>query len=508
MSDSIIIIDSAALAAPIRQLVDRTLAADRKGGEALWEKCCAVADAKAQTKRGEWESYLSACGMHERAARRLLGIAYRGRQSEEFREKVISGWLPFAVAAIVAHADDAELHRVLSQPEAPTRKQITAAPIEKPDTGVRNEAPQWVCPECRREQTPPKKNPDPDTICTTCAINREVTRNSEAAQREYALTARRNRLINRATKLGYGLTFRTDGIRITKGDIPMGGARDLDMLEELLVDWERNAVAPAAPPAPAAAQGNGLVCAHCGWKNPPALYTKYCDSCYSLKEAQKWESGSEDMRWRLKHAEDFTKQMPPELRESRLAEIHDVAAAHGIDLAAPIAPLNAYAKQAAEVKKYAASQGFDLDEPEEDDDLDAPIAPPRDYATMIDSANNVPGLAALRLEIAADKSVSDDACSDLMHAIDAKIARLKAGPDAPQRMAIDQPDLGTETRYQHAETLLAAVIEVIPDEAIELVTALLVRDYDPSLGSDPREELWLFLQGEAHDNPARLAEVL
>ena len=424
MSDSIIIIDSAALAAPIQQLVDRTLAADRKGGEALWEKCCAVADAKAQTKRGEWESYLSACGMHERAARRLLGIAYRGRQSEEFREKVISGWLPFAVAAIVAHADEAELHRVLSQDEAPTRKQLTAAPAEKPDTGVRNAAPLWVCPECRRELTPPKKNPDPGTICTTCAINREATRNAEAAQREYALTARRNRLISRATKLGYAIAFRSDGIRFTKNGIPFGGCKDLDELEELIVDWERT----PAPPAPAADQGNGLVCAHCGWKSPPALHTKLCDSCYSLNEAQKWESGSEDMRWRLKHAADFTKRMPEELRVGRIAEIRDIAAAHDIDLDAPI--------------------------------IISPMAVEPD------------------LEI----------------------------EDAPPRVAM--PPAATEARYQRAETLLASVIESIPDDVIRLVALLTVEDYDPQLGSDPREELWLYWQGVAHDNPDLLAMVL
>ena len=115
--------------------VDRTLAADRKGGEALWEKALAVSDARAEAKHGDWQAYLGATGMEERAARRLIGIADRGRSEGRFREAIISGWLSFSVAAIAAKADDDLLTGLLSQPTPPTYAQITASanPATLPD---------------------------------------------------------------------------------------------------------------------------------------------------------------------------------------------------------------------------------------------------------------------------------------------------------------------------------------------------------------------------------------
>ena len=142
------------LTTQMQRHVDRTLAADRKGGEALWEKALAVADARAEaTKGGEWGAFLNATGQHERAARRLVAIAERGRLEERFRTAIISGWLTFSVGAIAAQADDELLTNLLEQPTPPTHNQVkvlTARPdnvvrsqlTARPDTGVRSlEAP-------------------------------------------------------------------------------------------------------------------------------------------------------------------------------------------------------------------------------------------------------------------------------------------------------------------------------------------------------------------------------
>lgn len=115
--------------------VDRTLAADRKGGEALWEKACAVADARADAEHGDWGRYLTATGQDERAARRLIDIAERGRADARFRDAIIGGWLTFSVAAIVAHAEQALLDHLLAAPTPPSRRQVEALanPAPVPD---------------------------------------------------------------------------------------------------------------------------------------------------------------------------------------------------------------------------------------------------------------------------------------------------------------------------------------------------------------------------------------
>ena len=123
------------LTAQMQRHVDRTLVADRKGGEALWEKSLAVADARADAQAREWGAYLHATGQHERSARRLVAIADRGRKEERFRTAIISGWLTFSVGAIAAQADDELLTNLLEQPTPPTRAQLTA----RPDTGVRSQ---------------------------------------------------------------------------------------------------------------------------------------------------------------------------------------------------------------------------------------------------------------------------------------------------------------------------------------------------------------------------------
>jgi hypothetical protein len=123
------------LAPRMQRHVDRTLAADRKGGEALWEKALAVADARAEAEPGEWGVYLEATGQHERAAQRLIAIAARGRADERFRTAVISGWLSFSVAAITAKADDDLLIQLLDQPAPPTHAQVTAL-TARPDNVV------------------------------------------------------------------------------------------------------------------------------------------------------------------------------------------------------------------------------------------------------------------------------------------------------------------------------------------------------------------------------------
>ena len=123
--DTNLITTTAGLSPAMQRHVDRTLAADRKGGEALWEKALAVADARADlAKYGEWGLFLTATGQHERAAQRLIAIADRGRREERFRTAIISGWLTFSVGAIAAQADDELLTQLLDQPTPPTHNQV------------------------------------------------------------------------------------------------------------------------------------------------------------------------------------------------------------------------------------------------------------------------------------------------------------------------------------------------------------------------------------------------
>ena len=151
-------------------------------------------------------------------------------------------------------------------------------------------------------------------------------------------------------------------------------------------------------------------CAHCRSVGT-MLIGKFCQSCYSLTEAQKWPVGSEDARWRLKQAFTAAEAMQDAtIRAGRIAEIRDVADAHKIDLDAPIIE----APQAAPVKKST----------------------PTSQAILL----------------------------------------------------------------QHAESMLAGVIEAIPDTAITLVAALVCWEYEPYSGDDPREALFQTLKILAKDN--------
>lgn len=121
--------------------VDRTLAADRKGGEALWEKACAVADARDDAHRGEWGRYREATGQNERAAQRLVSIAERGRIEARFRDAIISGFLSFSVAAITAQADDQLLDQLLTAPTPPTQREALAGRNPTSMSGFSNVVP-------------------------------------------------------------------------------------------------------------------------------------------------------------------------------------------------------------------------------------------------------------------------------------------------------------------------------------------------------------------------------
>ncbi|MEI7537289.1 MAG: hypothetical protein WCJ76_08750 [Comamonadaceae bacterium] len=124
------------LSPQLQRHIDRTLAADRKGGEALWEKACAVADARADAQHGEWGKYLEATKQDERATRRLIAIAERGRADSRFRDAVITGFLNFTVAAITAQADDQLLTTLMEFPTPPTRREaqaLGANPAPVPD---------------------------------------------------------------------------------------------------------------------------------------------------------------------------------------------------------------------------------------------------------------------------------------------------------------------------------------------------------------------------------------
>jgi hypothetical protein len=126
--DLVITASPTVLSTAMQRHVDRTLAADRKGGEALWEKALAVADARAEAQHGDWGAYLEAAGLKEQAARRLIAIAERGRSDARFRDAIITGWLSFSVAAIAAKADDDLLTNLLDQPTPPTQRQL--APVK------------------------------------------------------------------------------------------------------------------------------------------------------------------------------------------------------------------------------------------------------------------------------------------------------------------------------------------------------------------------------------------
>lgn len=153
-----------------------------------------------------------------------------------------------------------------------------------------------------------------------------------------AVAALSHDLIARAAACGYTVRAHGSGYRIAKGDSPMGGAKSFSELGIMVEKWEA-----ASNRETVALASKRVGCAHCGITGT-MLIGKRCESCCSLFEAQKWTAGSEDMRWRLKHALQFAEAMRDEaIRTSRLIEIRAVAAANQIDLEAPIifAPVKA-----------------------------------------------------------------------------------------------------------------------------------------------------------------------
>ena len=221
--------------------VDRTLAADRKGGEALWEKACAVADARADAEHGEWGTYLEATGQNERAAQRLVSIAERGRIEARFRDAIISGFLSFSVAAITTQADDQLLDQLLTAPTPPTQREALAGRNPTSMSGFSNVVP----------PTPPATPPA-------------------------GLDAGRNP----TSMSGF-----SDVVPPTPPATPV-------VAVEALAN-------PAALPdfSPPDAPARSAACSHCG--DSLLFLDNYCMSCHSLIKAQHDPSGSAQMRRRL-----------------------------------------------------------------------------------------------------------------------------------------------------------------------------------------------------------------
>lgn len=300
------------LSPQLQRHIDRTLAADRKGGEALWEKACAVADARADAQHGEWGRYLEATKQNERAAQRLVSIAERGRAESRFRDAVITGFLSFSVAALTSQADDQLLSTLMESPTPPTRYEAQAL-IANP--------------------TPVSGLPPADPL--TAPLTKE-----EYFDLSWLGGFESDQTADRFTPAGFRLVTLTD-TRHPDGWTPttrsVGTWRhDLAQLRaEAERKAERKALQQAHAPRPTADPvAAPRACMHCGYAK---LSTRHhCGSCYLLIEAQKWTAGSEDMRWRLKQAEQATEEMPEELRRARVAEIRSVAEANHIDIDAPV----------------------------------------------------------------------------------------------------------------------------------------------------------------------------
>ena len=444
------------LTAQMQRHVDRTLAADRKGGEALWEKALAVADARAEaTKGGDWGAFLQATGQHERAARRLVAIAERGRLEERFRTAIISGWLTFSVGAIAAQADDELLTNLLEQPTPPTHNQVKAL-TARPDNVVRSLAnnaparpvatPVVVAPASNKESDFARLQSASDIyklsavadalrkddIKAASAVTGTIQDLDNRQRANVAIYARiggksiasvvamleaptvttapalsafppghveagigmlERRLREGTTQLAedmqWAATFRTQ----------LDAARE-GMQPEVYGTWSARLDSAWDALVRLEAYNKEFRCAHCRSVGT-MLIGKFCQSCYSLTEAQKWPVGSEDARWRLKQALTAAEAMQDAtIRAGRIAEIRDVADAHKIDLAAPI--------------------------------IEAPQAAP-----------------------------------------------VKKTPATSQAILL-----------QHAESILAGVIEAIPDTALHLVAALIIWQYEPSSSVDPRDALF------------------
>ena len=298
------------LSPQLQRHIDRTLAADRKGGEALWEKACAVADARADAQHGEWGTYLEATQQNERAAQRLVSIAERGRAESRFRDAVITGFLSFSVAALTSQADDQLLTTLMKSPTPPTRYEAQAL--------IANPTPVSDLPPA---------NSLTDPLTEEEYFDLSWLGGFESDQTEDRFTPLGIRLVTLIdTRHPDGWTPNTRSVGTWRND-----------LTHLRAEAERKAARKAAqqahaprPKTPVAAPSG---CKHCG--HAELCTPDYCGSCYLLNEAQNLEAGSEEMRWRLYQAAQATRTMPEDLRRARMAEIQAVADANQIDLDAP-----------------------------------------------------------------------------------------------------------------------------------------------------------------------------
>lgn len=402
------------LSPQLQRHIDRTLAADRKGGEALWEKACAVADARADAQHGEWGRYLEATKQDERATRRLIAIAERGRVEERFRDAIITGFLSFSVAALTSQADDQLLDQLLTAPKPPTMKAVAALanPATLPDLPPADSLTDPLTDPLTEEECDAlsmlggfEADPKEDSFTpagfrlVTLTDTRQpdgwtpTTRSVGTWRHELAqLRAEAERkdgpaptMITISTNKGpkrvqalrqtehialvlfegkFSITHIASGGRV--GDLYTNQAKaEADFDQMIGLDWtdvregtlgervrrqvkavlgtgsvqqEQEQSAAPRPKLPVTAPipvvTAPVACMHCGYAK---LSTRHhCGSCYLLIEAQKLTAGSEDMRWRLKQAEQATEEMPEELRRARVAEIRSVAEANHIDIDAPV----------------------------------------------------------------------------------------------------------------------------------------------------------------------------
>lgn len=350
------------LSPQLQRHIDRTLAADRKGGEALWEKACAVADARADAQHGEWGRYLEATKQNERAAQRLVSIAERGRAESRFRDAVITGFLSFSVAALTSQADDQLLTTLMESPTPPTRYEAQAL--------IANPTPVSGLPLA------------PPVVPAAVPLDQltEPLTEEEYFDLSWLGGFESDQTADRFTPAGFRLVTLTD-TRHPDGWTPttrsVGTWRhDLAQLRtEAERKAERKAAQQAHAPrpklpvtAPIPVVTVPVECMHCGYAK---LSTRHhCGSCYLLIEAQKWTAGSEDMRWRLKAAERATEKMPEELRRARVAEIRSVAEANHIDIDVPViaapfkvreeAPVAPVAKAEADPRQVLLAHGAAL----------------------------------------------------------------------------------------------------------------------------------------------------
>ena len=439
------------LTAHMQRHVDRTLAADRKGGEALWEKALAVIDARNEaTKVGEWGAFLKATGQHERGAQRLIAIADRGRKEERFRTAIISGWLTFSVGAIAAQADDELLTNLLEQPTPPTRAQITA----RPDTGVGS-----------------RIAAQPDTGVGSLANNapaRPVATPTEAS-RSVAYAAEiagiyRQRIAATET------TAELDAIKKEiAADMRLSPSGVIDLAAQ--ISSRLTAAPPASPAAPA---------------EPVAPTITTTSPLDAVSEALRKND--------TKAAYAAVHLISNDLDRTRAYAAVD-ARIDGKSLGIVLAML--------EQPTTPALSAFPPGS------VEAGIGA---IARRLQSGSQIstdsPWAEKLRIQLDAARETMQPAVYETWAArLDAVQAALGVLESQQRKPIIEAPQAAPVKKttsqavlLEYAESMLAGVIEAIPDTAITLVAALVCEEYEPSSGDDPREALFQTLKILAKDN--------